>query len=89
MCEIENENAKVKDKSGDANDEKVAACQLENLAMKYFRFDYPFFFSKESIHVLWQSYFRRPTYIFPGSKIITMFRNTQIGPTEKYFYQLP
>ena len=33
MCEIKDEDAKVKDKSGDANDEKVAACQLENLAM--------------------------------------------------------
>ena len=46
MCEIENENAKVKDKSGDANDEKVAACQLENLAMKTFQIWLPFLFLK-------------------------------------------
>ena len=36
MCKIEDEDAKVEDKSGDANDEEVAACQLENLTKKTF-----------------------------------------------------
>ena len=36
MCEIEDKDAKVEDKSGDANDEEVATCQLENLTKKTF-----------------------------------------------------